>query len=194
MGHQHARRGGHRALGPRQGAAVIARTTKTSGLPFRGTFALGTPEAYLQLIASPAEGVRLGGRWEQAYAPPRFPVTAQVTASYDGETKYAIRGTANTLGLTYAVQGTGRNSGGAGSIVFTQAICGIPPFAGTCPSTAWEANLLQGGQQVGRFFGFDQDPNRTGPGRAMQEGQLLVSLDGEYRSFGFRLTPGAGPQ
>ncbi|GGO41426.1 hypothetical protein [Deinococcus humi] len=173
---------------------VIARTTETTTLPFASTFALGAPEAYLQRIKLPARGLRLGGRWEQAYEPPRFPVTTQVTASYRDEQQYGVQGTLKALDLTYAVVGTGSNSGGAGSIVFTQAICGIPPFAPNCPSTKWEADLFQGGQKVGRLFGNDQDPNRTGPGRAVQEGQLLVSLDGEYRSFGFQLTPSAGPK
>lgn len=78
--------------------------------------------------------------------------------------------------------------------MFTQAICGIPPFAPNCPITRWEAELFQGGQKVGRFSGLDQDPNRSGPGRAMQEGALGFSLDGEDRSFSFQLAPGAGPQ
>ncbi|GGO41476.1 hypothetical protein [Deinococcus humi] len=181
---------------PGEEPQVIARTTKTSRLRFRGTFALGTPEAYLQLIALPAEGLRLGGRWEQAYEPPRYPVTTQVTASYRDKQRYDIQGTLNALGLSYAVvgMGTGSASAGSGDIVFTQAICGIPPFAGNCPSTEWKADLHWDGKKVGSFYGFGQDPNRSGPGRTPQEGSLGFSLDGEYRSFGFQLAPGAGPK
>lgn len=173
---------------------VIARTTETTALPFASTFALGAPEAYLQRLALPALGLRLGGRWAQAYMSPRFAVTAQVTASYKGEREYDVQGTLNALGITSTVEGTGTSSGRVGSIMFTQAVCGTPPFAAPCPSTAWQAKLLNGGQQVGRFYGLDQDPNRSGPGRAVQEGWLGMVLDGEIRSFSFRLTPGAGPK
>lgn len=173
---------------------VIAQTRETSGLPFRSTFALGQPEAYLQLIKLPARGLRLGGRWEQAYEPPHFPLTAQVSATYQDQAQYRVQGTLNALGGSYTLQGTGSHAAGEpGRIVFTQALCSVPPFGPNCPSTDWRADLLQGEQKMGSTYAYALDPNQTGSGRAVQEGAMGISLGGELRSFSFRLVP-AAPQ
>lgn len=167
----------------------IARTEGAADWGFGSTFALGRPEAYLQRLAPGIPGLRLGGRWEQAYERPRFPVTTEVTASARTPQQYGLEGTLKTLGTAYALRGTGNARGENGSIVFTQAVCGLPPFAPNCPTTGWEAEVLQGGQKVGELLSTRLDPNRAGAGRAVQEGSLRLTLDGEERSFAFWLTP-----
>lgn len=173
---------------------VFARNQETAAmLPFHDLFVLGDPEAYLQLWGAEPLGLRLGGRWKQTYEPARFPVATRITASYQDEDHYGLQGTLEALGGTYAIRGTGINSGRESGVVFTQRVCGVPPFAPSCPITRWDAKLRLGEQEVGSLIALDLDPTRSGPGREVQAGYLGVDVQGERRNFVFRLMPSTGP-
>lgn len=176
------------------GAAVVgvdlsADQVGSWGL-FRGLFAYGTESRPLDAGSAGADpSLQAWNAWKQGYAPVRLPLTLSARASYVNAQTYQINGELQGPSGTLTLRGTGKGTPGTPGTVFTQALCSAPPFGPNCPTTGWEGDLYDGAAKVGQVYSRALDPNTAGPPRRVHLGSIGFRWNGEYRSFGFELTP-----
>lgn len=159
-------------------------------LYFGGLFALRTAAHPLFLGFGRGPTLESWKQWKQSYPPVSYPVSAEVQARYRSAEIYDLSGVLTVPGDTLNLVGTGTNSGsGVPGVIFTQALCSVPPFGPNCPTTTWKADLFRNSAEVGRMTGLYLDPNAVGRARQTQSGSINFSWDGETRFFSFDLTP-----